>query len=136
MTLFTVPASRKARKGVYSPSKRAGWTSDVIQISLTVRAWYMGKITSLSLNCPRYRRTQHPRSIAQRFPCLQAVTPTDSVRLGEGAEGMMGVGAPCPVCSLTQSPPEPGWIQHVLCANHYSRYLKYRTVLAFVELTF
>lgn len=49
--------------------------------------------------------------------------PMERVRLGEG---MMGVGAVCLVCSLTQSSTEQILMKHLLCANHYSRYLKYR----------
>lgn len=43
----------KGKEGHYSPSKRASWTSDIIQISLNVRAWCVGKITSLSLDSPQ-----------------------------------------------------------------------------------
>lgn len=49
--------------------------------------------------------------------------PMERVRLGEG---MMGVGAVCLVCSLTRSSTEQILMKHLLCANHYSRYLKYR----------
>lgn len=58
------PGPWRARKAVYSPSKRVSWTSG---LSSVVRTWLAGKINSLSLDCapgrPKY--TQHPLNMGR-----------------------------------------------------------------------
>lgn len=89
----------EGKEGHYSPSKRASWTSDIMQISLNVRAWCVGKITSLSLDGPQVPSDPASPSIhfafGQSFWSLQAMTltPMERVRLGEGARKHDGSGS-------------------------------------------
>lgn len=81
------PASGKGRAGVYSPSTGAGWTSDIIQISLNVRAGVWAKPPPQSRPSSRCPQPQHRPASTEHWPALgpvQAVnmTPTERVKPG------------------------------------------------------